>query len=573
MDEPGATADRRSPSVAALSSVADLFAAQRAALDELMAGMDADARWVVLVGPEGSGKSTVVRALLDELRLAPATVACFEGPQTAEVEDLVTALYSQRGLPRRRKPHGDDRSVAEILASQSSRRTPLVVIVDDAHALAAASIKWLATLASHGFRSETACYVVLAGTSRLEETATRAWTRDGSGRASVRCLLKPMTSAEVRRYMDRRMGGFETDAKFSEAAIQRIEQYSKGRPKLIDALYELAVTLPETRLMGHLSDDAVVEAAERLGLDEAESIAVPHETDDEHDSRRSVAAWSGQLIGAKNAARVSREDETDDHRGSKRNVARWLVLAIGAATVAGLVVYFGPTLIRTSADWFAGLWPTAVDRSTSDRQRSATARSEAVRRAPGVATGRPRTITTAESNRQGRESRPADATPGATTVRPTPEQISAMIAGAREGDVGELTRLVSRGVPANVRDVNGFTPLMAAVVNDRVPAARALLERGAEINARTRGGITSLMLGIINDRPDAVKLLLERGADVNAQSGAGWTALTFAAWRGDDALVRVLLSHGARPNVIDKQGWTPLDYATAKATASDADER
>jgi len=440
--------------------------------------------------------------------------------------------------------------------------------VDDAHALSAASIKWLATLASQGFRSETACYVVLAGTSRLEETATRAWTRDGSGRASVRCLLKPMTSAEVRLYMDRKWG-FETAAKFSEAAIQRIEQYSKGRPGLIDALYELAVTLPETRLMGQLSDDAVVEAAERLGLDEADGIAVPHETDDEHDSRRSVAAGLGLPIGAKDGARVSREDETNNDRGSKRNVARWLVLA----TVAGLVVYFGPTLIRTSADWFAGLWPTAVDRSTSDRQRSATARSEAVRRAPGVATGRPRASATAESNRQGRESRPAEATPGATTGRPTPEQISAMMAGAREGDVGELTRLVSRGVPANVRDVNGFTPLMAAVVNDRVPAARALLERGAEINARTRGGITSLMLGIINDRPDAVKLLLERGADVNAQSGAGWTALTFAAWRGDDALVRVLLSHGARPNVLDKQGWTPLDYAPAKATASDADER
>jgi len=381
-----------------------------------------------------------------------------------------------------------------------------------------------------------------------------------------------MTSAEVRRYMDRKWG-FETAAKFSEAAIQRIEQYSKGRPGLIDALYKLAVTLPETRLMGQLSDDAVVEAAERLGLDKADGIAVPHETDDEHDSRRSVAAWSGLPIGAKDAARVSREDETDNDRRSKRKVARWLVLTIGAATVAGLVVYFGPTLIRTSADWFAGLWPTAVDRSTSDRQRSATARSEAGRRGPGVATGRPRASATAESNRQGREARPAEAAPGAATVRPTPEQISAMMALAREGDVGELTRLVSRGVPANVRDVNGFTPLMAAVVNDRVPAARVLLERGAEINARTRGGITSLMLGIINDRPDAVKLLLERGADVNAQSGAGWTALTFAAWRGDDALVRVLLSHGARPNVIDKQGWTPLDYATAKAAASDADER
>ena len=124
--------------------------------------------------------------------------------------------------------------------------------------------------------------------------------------------------------MDRKWG-FETAAKFSEAAIQRIEQYSKGRPGLIDALYELAVTLPETRLMGQLSDDAVVEAAERLGLDEADGIAVPHETDDEHDSRRSVAAGLGLPIGAKDGARVSREDETNNDRGSKRNVARWLV--------------------------------------------------------------------------------------------------------------------------------------------------------------------------------------------------------------------------------------------------------
>jgi uncharacterized protein len=541
MDELGAASERRSPSGAA-PWVAHLFTTQRAVLDELMTGMDADARWVALVGPKGSGKSTVVRALLDELHLAPTTVASFEGPQTAEVDDVVTALYSQQGIPRTRKPQGDDRSVAAILASQSSHKTPLVVVVDDAHALSVASITWLASLASRSFRSETACYVVLAGTSQLEETATRAWAREGSGRASVRCLLNPLTSAEVRQYMDRRLWGFETAEKVSEAAIQRIEQYANGRPGLIDALYERAVTLPGTRLTGQVSDDAVVEAAERLGLGEADG-----------------------------APRVFREDETDDDRGSKRHVARWFALAIGA-TVAGLVVYFGPTLIRTSADWFARLRLTAVDRSTSDGLRGATARSEVVRREPGVANGRARASATAGSNSQGRESRPAEA-PRATPMQPTPEQISAMIAGAREGDVGELTRLVSSGVPANVRDANGFTPLMVAVANDRVSAARALLDRGAEINARTRGGITSLMIGIINDRPDAVKLLLERGADINAQSGSGWTALSFAAWKGDDALVRVLLSHGAKPNLVDKQGWTPLDYATAKDAASDAGER
>jgi hypothetical protein len=317
-----------------------------------------------------------------------------------------------------------------------------------------------------------------------------------------------------------------------------MEEYASGRPGLIGALYERAVTSPGTRITGQVSDDAVVEAAERLGLDEADG-----------------------------APRVFREDETDGDRRSKRHVARWFVLAISAATVACLVVYFGPTLIR-----IAGLRPAAVDRSISDSLRAATPRSEVVRRQPGVANGRPPASATTGSNTPVRESRPTEAS-RATPMPPTPAQISAMIAGAREGDVDELTRLVSSGVPANVRDANGFTPLMAAVANDRVSAARTLLDRGAEINARTRAGITSLMLGIINDRPDAVKLLLERGADINAQSGSGWTALSFAAWKGDDALVRELLSHGAKPNLVDKQGWTPLDYATAKDAATDAGER
>jgi hypothetical protein len=126
--------------------------------------------------------------------------------------------------------------------------------------------------------------------------------------------------------MNRQSWGFKTAEKVSEAVIQRIEQYANGRPGLIDALYQLAVTLPGSRLTGQVSDEAVVEAAERLGLAEADG-----------------------------APRVFREDETDGERRSKRQVARWLVPVISAATVACTFVYFGPTLIRISR-----LWPAAV---------------------------------------------------------------------------------------------------------------------------------------------------------------------------------------------------------------------
>jgi uncharacterized protein len=537
MDQHEGAAGRRSADTATASPTAHLFTAQQAALAELMAGMDADARWVLFLGPDGSGKSTVVRALLDELRLAAAAVVAFEARATPDIDRLVGGLRDKLGLPRKRNLLGHNNSVADILTSQSRLRTPLVVVVDDADALPSASVKWLARLASSASRTETACYVVLTGTSKLEDVAGPAWAKRASGRASVRCILAPMTSVEVRRYVHECSG--DATVKFSEGAVEKIEMYSKGRPGLIRELCWRTANLPSTRLINEVSVDAVVETAKRLGLNHATA---------------SSAEGASQI----------------EARG-RRHVAGRVALVIGTTTLAALLVYLGIrvglTLLSTSTDWLDVPIPV-VDRPSSDVARSP---NEEARRPLEVTTRRDRgaTASSAPSMRQGREQRSAERTQRTLAMEPSAVKVDALMARAREGEVGELKRLVSGGVSPNVRDVGGFTPLMAAVVNDQIPAARVLLDHGAEVNARAHGGITALMLGVINDRPDAVKLLLERGADVNAQSGAGWTALSFAVWKGDAALVGALLSHGAKPTVIDKQGWKPLEYAPPKFTPTD----
>src|SRR5262249_51845286 len=193
-------AGRRSAAMAMASP--PLLASQREALHELMNGIDADTRWVLLLGPDGSGKSTVIRALLDELQLATATVAVIDARQTADVDDLAGSLHDQLGVPHKRKYLGGDRSISDIVAHQSAAQTPLVVIVDDADALSPANVKWLAGLAASASGTDTACYVVLAGTLELEDSAGPAWARWRSGRDSVRCILQPFTSGEVRRFVD-----------------------------------------------------------------------------------------------------------------------------------------------------------------------------------------------------------------------------------------------------------------------------------------------------------------------------------------------------------------------------------
>jgi uncharacterized protein len=537
MDEHAVPGSRSQPAVAA-TPVPHLFIAQQTALAEMMRAMDTDARWVVLIGDDGSGKSTVIRALLDELRLAAASVAVLGAANAGEVDELVDGVRDQLGLPRgNRKLLGADRSISEILASTAARGAPLVLIIDDAHTLARASVKWLARLAAAASRTPTACYVVLAGATALEKTASRTWARVGRRGQSLRSVLGPMTSAEIHRYVEHCAA--EGAVKFSAEAMQGIELYSNGRPGRVAQLCARSLTLPSTRITSQVSAEDVVETADRLRF---------------------------------SATGASAKRESHAGRGARRGVVRQVTVVTGTAVLTALVLYLGTRvglrLLETSPSSRLDAAVTDVNRSTSSAARSANdrARRESAERT-GIRDGG--ALAAVGSMPERRDQRSGDGGQRPTAMD-TNHQAAALMARARDGEVSALRRLLANGVSPNALDVGGFTPLMGAVVNDQLPAARTLLDAGADVNARAHGGLTSLMLAVINDRPEAVNLLLERGADINAQTGAGWTAYTFAVWRADAHLQRLLLGHGAKPNVIDKQGWRPLEYAPPRLFPSDS---
>jgi hypothetical protein len=504
---------------------------QERALAQLMAGMDEGGRWVLVLGPEGSGKSTVLRRLLAELELTESDTVICDGSQALGADGLVAVLRSQLQLSSRPAPRSlwGSRPLEDLLANQRARGKPLVVVVDDAHVLPRPSLMLLAELAAKPAPTDPAVFVVLAGSPALEQPALRAWGEAKGGRSAVTCRVGPLTADEVRQYVDRRMhAGAGASPALSELAIHRIVQHTSGAPGLINALCDRVIAHPSSRLGNHVSADTVDEAAEHLGL---------------------RASPPRPLWGPVRAEPVDTQDDQPawDRPASGRGWRRAGLLT-GVALVAGLLIYLGPGLLRSSLDWLAvgpEAPPSAPEPKGLGPSRPDGPRRDAAPRATSPARGATRAT------------RPV-------AVSPSPQQVAALLAGARDGQVGDLSRLLASGVPANVRDANGFTPLMLAVVSGHLPAARALLDGGALVNARNPGGITPVMLAVINEHREVLTLLLERGADVNAQSGTGWTALTFAAWKGDADLVRLLLDHRANPTALDKQRWTPLDYAAWK---------
>lgn len=124
------------------------------------------------------------------------------------------------------------------------------------------------------------------------------------------------------------------------------------------------------------------------------------------------------------------------------------------------------------------------------------------------------------------------------------------------------TFLVGRGMPVDMRNEAGLTPLMVAASFGNVEVAEALLTLGADVTARNPAGHTPLHIAALAGQADIAKLLLDRGADIAMRvPHAGETPLHLAALYGRMKVIELLAARGADIDVKDSQGVSPLQYA------------
>lgn len=131
---------------------------------------------------------------------------------------------------------------------------------------------------------------------------------------------------------------------------------------------------------------------------------------------------------------------------------------------------------------------------------------------------------------------------------------------ARGGRLQEVESLVGSGA-LNTPDVDGETPLHAAVRSGDTAVVRAILRAGGAQGPANKHGITPLHLAVQNDAQSIIEALIAAGADVNARDEFGCAPLHDAARRGSAPLVALLLKSGAKTQAADNFGTTPLHRA------------
>lgn len=181
---------------------------------------------------------------------------------------------------------------------------------------------------------------------------------------------------------------------------------------------------------------------------------------------------------------------------------------------------------------------------------------------------------------------------------------TALMYAARQGALQAARALADAGADLDVRDPDGTSALLFAIINAHYDVASMLVQKGANPNLADNAGMTPLYAAVdmhtlastfgrpdlppaaVAGSVDAVRMLLAAGADPNARLssrilkrvynagdaklGEGATPFMRAARGGDVAVMRLLLAAGADPAVTQKNGNTPMLLAASLASERDA---
>src|SRR5437667_1193358 len=180
--------------------------AHREAQAHLLYGLGEGGSFVQLTGEVGTGKTTVCRALLEQLP-PDVDVAMIFNPRLTSIE-LLAAVCDDLRVPypvgtTSLKVMVDALSRALLDAHARGRRT--VLIIDEAQNLSARVLEEIRLLTNLETTKEKLLQVILIGQPELAELLARRNLRQLAQRVTARYHLRPFTEEETRSYVQHRM--------------------------------------------------------------------------------------------------------------------------------------------------------------------------------------------------------------------------------------------------------------------------------------------------------------------------------------------------------------------------------
>lgn len=212
------------------------------ALAHLRYGLENRVGFIAVTGEVGTGKTTILRLLFDQLDESRYRLAMIFNPCLSAME-LLRNVNREFGLPARKR---SNLSLVEelnqfLLAENRAGRIP-VLVIDEAQNLEADVLEQIRLLSNLETDSDKLIQIVLVGQPELGELLERPELRQLAQRISVRCRLDPLDHQETCDYVRHRLqiAGVFGDL-FDAKALAAIFRWSGGVPRLINVLCDRAL--------------------------------------------------------------------------------------------------------------------------------------------------------------------------------------------------------------------------------------------------------------------------------------------------------------------------------------------
>jgi general secretion pathway protein A len=232
--------------------------------------------FIVVTGDIGTGKTTLCRALLDQLDRRTFT-ALVLNPFISE-DDLLRLILQDFGVVSREEmKRGRLAAVSrqalietlnEFLLSLLPLRAKALLIIDEAQNLPRPILEFIRMLSNLETDKEKLLQIVMVGQLNLKDVLRSPELRQLDQRVSIRYELRPLAAEETVAYVAHRLtiAGGGALVSFTPKALQSVYKYSGGVPRVINLLCDRALLAAYSERATRVTPEMVRKGAGSLDL-------------------------------------------------------------------------------------------------------------------------------------------------------------------------------------------------------------------------------------------------------------------------------------------------------------------
>ncbi|HEY7096246.1 MAG TPA: AAA family ATPase [Terriglobales bacterium] len=235
------------------------------ALVALYYGVRKHKGFVVLTGEVGTGKTLLVRCLLQLLNRSDVNYAYVFNSVLSPLEFL-QYIAGDFGLPTAGKSKSELLLLlGNYLIDRHQKKLTTVLVVDEAHHLSAEVLEEVRLLTNLETSQQKLLQILLVGQPELDEKLDSFELRQLKQRISLRAHLNPLDIEETQGYIERRLelAGANSHSRtmFPIETVKLIHRYSRGVPRLINTVCENALITAFARQTHVVTPDVIEDVA------------------------------------------------------------------------------------------------------------------------------------------------------------------------------------------------------------------------------------------------------------------------------------------------------------------------